>query len=44
MNNNNTELFFVLDWSDSMKGVQSDTIGGVNSLMKSKSVRKDQRM
>ena len=33
MNNNTTELVFVLDRSGSMNGLQSDTIGGFNSLI-----------
>ena len=33
MNNNLTELVFVLDRSGSMNGLESDTIGGFNSLI-----------
>ena len=32
--NNITELVFILDRSGSMSGLESDTIGGVNSLIK----------
>lgn len=39
MNNNITELVFILDRSGSMSGLESDTIGGFNSLIeKQKSV------
>ena len=33
MNNNLTELVFILDRSGSMRGLESDTIGGYNSLL-----------
>ena len=32
--NNITELVFILDRSGSMSGLESDTIGGFNSLIK----------
>ena len=32
--NNVTELVFILDKSGSMSGLESDTIGGFNSLLK----------
>ena len=32
--NNITELVFILDRSGSMAGLESDTIGGFNSLIK----------
>lgn len=32
-NNNLTELVFILDRSGSMAGLESDTIGGFNSLI-----------
>ena len=31
--NNKTELVFIIDRSGSMAGLESDTIGGFNSLM-----------
>ncbi len=34
MTNNITELVFILDRSGSMSGLESDTIGGYNSMMK----------
>ncbi len=34
MNRNLTELIFILDRSGSMSGLEADTIGGYNSLMK----------
>ena len=34
MNRNLTELIFILDRSGSMIGLEADTIGGYNSLMK----------
>jgi hypothetical protein len=34
MNNNLTELVFILDRSGSMSGLESDTIGGYNALLK----------
>ena len=34
MNNNITELVFILDRSGSMAGLESDTIGGFNSVIK----------
>lgn len=34
MNNNLTELVFILDRSGSMSGLESDTIGGFNSMIK----------
>ena len=34
MNNNLTELVFVLDKSGSMSGLEKDTIGGFNSMLK----------
>lgn len=33
MNENNTELVFILDKSGSMSGLESDTIGGYNSML-----------
>ena len=33
MNNNKTELVFILDKSGSMSGLESDTIGGFNSML-----------
>ena len=33
MENNTTELVFILDKSGSMSGLESDTIGGFNSLI-----------
>ena len=33
MKNNITELVFILDRSGSMRGLESDTIGGFNSLI-----------
>ena len=33
MKNNNTELVFILDRSGSMSGLESDTIGGFNSMI-----------
>ena len=35
MKNNITELVFILDKSGSMGGLESDTIGGFNSMLKS---------
>ena len=32
-NNNLTEMVFILDRSGSMSGLESDTIGGYNSLI-----------
>ncbi len=34
MNKNKTELVFILDRSGSMSGLESDTIGGFNSILK----------
>ena len=34
MNNNLTEIVFILDRSGSMSGLESDTIGGFNSMLK----------
>ena len=34
MKNNITELVFIIDRSGSMAGLESDTIGGFNSLIK----------
>ena len=34
MNKNLTELVFILDRSGSMSGLESDTIGGFNSMIK----------
>jgi len=34
MKNNKTELVFILDKSGSMSGLESDTIGGFNSMLK----------
>lgn len=34
MNNNLTEIVFILDRSGSMSGLESDTIGGFNSMIK----------
>ena len=34
MKNNKTELVFILDRSGSMSGLESDTIGGFNSMLK----------
>lgn len=34
MKNNITELVFILDRSGSMSGLESDTIGGFNSVIK----------
>ena len=33
MNNNITELVFILDRSGSMAGLESDTVGGFNAMM-----------
>ena len=33
MNNNLTELVFILDRSGSMRGLEKDTIGGFNSML-----------
>ncbi|MBQ6555192.1 MAG: hypothetical protein IJL89_08170, partial [Firmicutes bacterium] len=33
MKNNTTELVFILDRSGSMAGLESDTIGGYNSML-----------
>jgi len=33
MNNNLTEVVFILDRSGSMSGLESDTIGGFNSMI-----------
>ena len=33
MNTNTTELVFILDRSGSMGGLESDTIGGFNSML-----------
>ena len=33
MNSNKTELAFILDRSGSMSGLESDTIGGFNSMI-----------
>ena len=33
MNNNLTEIVFLLDRSGSMSGLEADTIGGFNSLL-----------
>ena len=35
MKNNITELVFILDRSGSMNGLESDTIGGFNSMIES---------
>ena len=34
MNKNLTEMVFILDRSGSMSGLETDTIGGYNSLLK----------
>ena len=34
MKNNTTELVFILDKSGSMSGLESDTIGGYNAMLK----------
>ena len=34
MKNNITELVFILDRSGSMSGLESDTIGGFNSMLR----------
>ena len=39
MKNNITELVFILDRSGSMSGLEQDTIGGFNSLLKSNADR-----
>lgn len=33
MNNNLTEVVFILDRSGSMSGLEADTIGGFNSML-----------
>ncbi len=38
MKNNLTELIFILDKSGSMSGLESDTIGGFNSMLKKQKV------
>lgn len=37
MNSNLTEMVFILDRSGSMSGLETDTIGGYNSLLEKKS-------
>ncbi len=34
MSSENTDLIFILDKSGSMAGIESDTIGGFNSMLK----------
>ncbi|MBR3933126.1 MAG: VWA domain-containing protein [Clostridia bacterium] len=41
MKNNTTELVFILDRSGSMSGLESDTIGGFNSMIKKQKSIKD---
>lgn len=36
MKNGITEMVFILDKSGSMSGMEADTIGGFNSMMKNK--------
>ena len=38
--NNITELVFILDRSGSMSGLESDTVGGFNSMIKKAEKRK----
>lgn len=40
MNKNLTEMVFILDRSGSMSGLESDTIGGYNSLIEKQKKRK----
>lgn len=40
MNNNLTELVFILDKSGSMSGLESDTIGGYNSMLEKQKTEK----
>lgn len=37
MNNNLTEIIFLLDRSGSMAGLESDTVGGFNAFVKKQS-------
>lgn len=41
MKNNITELVFILDRSGSMSGLESDTIGGFNSMLKKQKKKSD---
>ena len=38
MKQNRTELVFILDKSGSMSGLEADTIGGFNSLLKKQQI------
>ena len=40
MKNNTTELIFILDRSGSMEGLEKDTIGGFNALVKQQKKRR----
>lgn len=42
MKNNLTELVFILDKSGSMAGLESDTIGGYNSMLKKQQLEPDE--
>lgn len=43
METNKTELVFILDKSGSMSGLESDTIGGFNSMLKKQQEEKDRK-
>lgn len=40
MKKNQTEIVFILDRSGSMSGLEADTIGGFNSMIKKRKKRK----
>ena len=40
-NNNITELVFILDRSGSMSGLESDTVGGFNSMIEKQKKQND---
>ena len=42
MNTNITELVFILDRSGSMSGMESDTIGGFNAMLKTQQAQAGQ--
>ena len=44
MRNDLTELVFILDKSGSMHGLEADTIGGFNSLIKSRRKKTAERL
>ena len=43
MNTNMTELVFILDRSGSMCGLEDDTIGGFNSMLKKQKAERRKR-